>query len=360
MNASRFPVILLLVGICLASGCSNTAPSTDADIIVVGAGIAGLAAALDAGSAGADVLVLEANSVGGGHAVKAGGFALVGTPLQEKRGHTDTPDIAYADLMAWGEDANAEWVRYYVDHSAAEIHDWLTGIGVKFNVLINTPEDTVPRFHFAGGRAVKVVVPMMQQALQMPNIRFLWNTRATKLIIEAGLLVGVSTENQRTGAVADFRTAAIVLATGGFQSELSMVRKNWRKDRPFPDRLLVGSGKFATGDGYRLAEAASAAFFHMDHQVTFINGLPNPRSPGGTRALVVQNPAAIWVNAAGRRFVNEAANSKLVEAELFRQDPATHWLIFDDTGKRGFNIRDAPDRRKGRFPVWFTPTVAGW
>jgi succinate dehydrogenase/fumarate reductase flavoprotein subunit len=57
---------------------------------------------------------------------------------------------------------------------------------------------------------------------------------------------------------------------------------------------------------------------------------------------VVQNPAAIWVNAAGRRFVNEAANSKLVEAELFRQDPATHWLIFDDTGKRGFSIRDAP------------------
>ena len=73
--------------------------------------------------------------------------------------------LSFADLMAWGEDADPEWVRQYVELSDRDIHDWLTGMGVKFNILIDTPESAVPRFHFAGGRAVKVVVPMMRQAL---------------------------------------------------------------------------------------------------------------------------------------------------------------------------------------------------
>ena len=80
----------------------------------------------------------------------------------------------------------------------------------------------------------------------------------------------------------------------------------------------------------------------MDHQVTFINGLPDPRTTDGSRALVTQNPAAIWVNADGRRFVNEAASSKDVEAAVFEQDSATHWLVFDERGKKSFGIRDAP------------------
>ncbi len=332
--------MLVLAGLMIS--CSGPRPQNDADIIVVGAGIAGLAAALDAGRAGADVLVLDANSVGGGHAVKAGGFALVGTELQAKRGHTDAPEIAFADLMAWGEDADPEWVRQYVELSDRDIHDWLTGMGVKFNILIGTPESQVPRFHFAGGRAVKAVVPMMQNALRMPNIKFLWNTRATGLLVDNQRVAGVVSENLRSGASTEFRAAAVILATGGFQSEMAMVRDNWRNDRPFPDRLLIGSGQFASGDGYRLAEQAGAAFVRMDHQVTFINGLPDPRTTDGSRALVTQNPAAIWVNADGRRFVNEAASSKVVEAAVFEQDSATHWLVFDERGKKSFGIRDAP------------------
>ena len=332
--------MLVLAGLMIS--CSGPRPQNDADIIVVGAGIAGLAAALDAGRAGADVLVLDTNSVGGGHAVKAGGFALVGTELQTKRGHTDTPAIAFADLMAWGEDADPEWVRQYVELSDRDIHDWLTGMGVKFNILIGTPESQVPRFHFAGGRAVKAVVPMMQNALRMPNIKFLWNTRATGLLLDNQRVAGVVSENLRSGASTEFRAAAVILATGGFQSEMAMVRDNWRNDRPYPGRLLIGSGQFASGDGYRLAEQAGAAFVRMDHQVTFINGLPDPRTTDGSRALVTQNPAAIWVNADGRRFVNEAASSKDVEAAVFEQDSATHWLVFDERGKKSFGIRDAP------------------
>ena len=105
--------VLAGVACCLAVAAC-TRPLPDADVIIVGAGIAGLSAALEAGANGRSVLVIDANSVGGGHAVKAGGFALVGTPLQEKKGYRDSPEIAERDLLAWGEDADRGWVHRYV------------------------------------------------------------------------------------------------------------------------------------------------------------------------------------------------------------------------------------------------------
>ena len=146
------PMRTLLAGVacCLAiAGC--TRPLPDADVIIVGSGIAGLSAALEAGAAGRSVLVIDANSVGGGHAVKAGGFALVGTPLQERKGYRDSPEIAERDLLAWGEDADPEWVRRYVRASRTEVHDWLTAFGVRWGFILDTPEHSVPRFHFANG-----------------------------------------------------------------------------------------------------------------------------------------------------------------------------------------------------------------
>lgn len=150
----RHVPISLIVGFvaCIALG-SCTRPAPDADVIVIGGGIAGLSAALEAAAAGRTVLVIDANSVGGGHAVKAGGFALVGTPLQEKKGYRDSPEIAARDLLAWGEDADPDWVRRYVTASRADVHDWLAGFGVRWGFILDTPEHSVPRFHFATGAA---------------------------------------------------------------------------------------------------------------------------------------------------------------------------------------------------------------
>ena len=78
----------------------------DAEAIVVGAGIAGLSAAVEMGRDGVDVLVLDMNSVIGGHAVMAGGFAIVDTPIQERNGFTDSPELAYADWVIRGDEPN--------------------------------------------------------------------------------------------------------------------------------------------------------------------------------------------------------------------------------------------------------------
>jgi predicted oxidoreductase len=72
------------------------------------------------------------NSVAGGHAVLAGGVALVATPLQEKNGAKDSPDAAYKNWMQWTVDADPQWTRFYVEHSRAMIYDWVTAMGVEF------------------------------------------------------------------------------------------------------------------------------------------------------------------------------------------------------------------------------------
>jgi flavocytochrome c len=328
-----------LAFIVLSGSC--TRPLPDADVIVIGSGIAGLSAALEAGAAGRSVLVIDANSVGGGHAVKAGGFALVGTPLQEAKGYRDNPEIAARDLLAWGEDADAEWVRRYVEDSRTEVHDWLTRMGVRWGFILETPEHSVPRFHFANGPALNVVVPMMRAAFARPNLEFRWNTEAKSLIRQNGAVRGARVRDLRTGLEGELLAPAVILATGGWQSDLAFVRREWRTTVPAPQRLYAGAGHFARGSGLRLGQDAGAGTTRMDRQVTFATGLPDPRDPTGTRALQTQNPSAIWVNASGRRFMSETAPSKTADETILKLTPATHWLIFDADGLRTLRIRDA-------------------
>jgi len=327
----------------LISACTSDPTPIDADVIVIGGGIAGLSAALEASSNGADVLIIETASVPGGHAVKAGGFALVGTPLQERKGFSDTPDIAYDDLMAWGEDPDPDWVRLFVDNARSEIHDWLTGFGVKFTILLDTPENTVPRFHFAGGAAINVIVPMLREAVNRDNLNFVMNAKAENLVTTEAGTFSVRIRNTRTGAHRDYVAPAVVIATGGFQSNLGLVRDNFRTagsgHSAAPKRLLIGSGRYATGDGIRLGQAAGAQLRRMDHQVTFVNGLPDPRD--AQRGLHVENPAAIRVDTDGRRFVDESAPTKIIEAAVMSLDRRMHWLVFDDQGRKKLRIRGA-------------------
>jgi hypothetical protein len=89
------------------------------------------------------------------------------------------------------------------------------------------------------------------------------------------------------------------------------------------------------------AEPLGAAFNRLDRQVIFVNGLPDPRDGNSDRGLLVQNPAAIWVDATGRRFTNEAAPSKVTDRAVLSLSPATHWLIFDAAGEKRLTIRGA-------------------
>ncbi|MDA1165565.1 MAG: FAD-dependent oxidoreductase, partial [Planctomycetota bacterium] len=106
---------------------NDTTPDSPPNVIIVGAGISGLSAALELGSGGASVTVVDMSSVFGGHAVMSqGGVSVVDTPVQRETGWQDSVELAERDFIEWGEDADPEWVKYYVQNSRRDIYEWLT------------------------------------------------------------------------------------------------------------------------------------------------------------------------------------------------------------------------------------------
>jgi predicted oxidoreductase len=123
------------------------------DVAIVGAGISGLSAALEAARAGARVVVIDQNTVGGGHAILSNGaVCIVDTPLQTSQKITDGPTLAEKDFLARGEDAHAVWVARYVRESRSQLYDWFTDMGVRFDFLVKPPGNSVPRLHLAKGK----------------------------------------------------------------------------------------------------------------------------------------------------------------------------------------------------------------
>lgn len=328
--------------VCLTAACAPSSEETaerDADVVVVGAGISGLSAALEAARGGASVLVVDMWSIFGGHAVMShGGLCIVGTPVQEAQGVGDTPELAEQDFLTWGEDADAGWVRYYTQNSREQIYDWVTEMGVTFSGVLRIPGNSVARFHEPVGRGLGLVSPIYRQAVLHPNIRFEWNFRVDGLLTEGGRVAGVEGAFMRSGERKQFRGELVVLATGGFQSNLDVVREFWPAAVRFPEKMLAGSGVNSVGSGLTIAEGAGAALRNLDHQWNYATGLPDPRYPGGYRGLNASNTASIWVNAAGRRFVNELGSTKEKFPALLAQEPARYWAIFDEKSKRRFAI----------------------
>lgn len=338
------PRISLMAGLTLVlTACGQQEPELRfaADAIVVGAGLAGLSAAVEMGRGGVDVLVVEMNSMAGGHAVMAGGVAIVGTPVQENAGFLDSPDLAYEDWMEWTEDGDPKWTRFYVENSREMIYDWATELGVEFVRAAPAHANSVPRFHFTAGRAVHLVLPIYRTALSLPSVSFQWNKRAERLIVENGRIAGVVVRDLRTDEVITLRAPNVVLATGGFESDLERVLANWTPGLPAPQRLLIGSAVSATGSGHDMAVAAGAALTKMNRHYIYVNGLVSPRDPEGIRALTAGNDSSIWVNVQGERFTNEAGFDKDILVDLLNQDGSTYWAIFDENTRDDFGSRGA-------------------
>jgi uncharacterized protein len=303
------------------------------DVLVVGAGIGGLSAAYEAGFGGANVAVAEMSSVFGGNAaLSEGGLCIVDTPLQRAQGIEDSPDLAELDMLAWGEDADPAWVGAYVRDSRREIWDWLTGLGVRFHVLRQQAGNHAFRFHENPERGLGLVRPIARACLANQRIRFFWNTRIDGLRQRSGAVVGATGINLRTGARIHFEAGAVVLATGGFQGNETLARRNWPEGLPQPGRLLLGATPNSSGAGLLMGMEAGGSTHRLDHQWHYPFGVPDPRLPGENRAVSVRNLNALWINQQGERFVNEWMASRYTVEAVKRQKPASYWLVFDAPG----------------------------
>lgn len=370
-------IFLLSLAVCgtdpnlLGAQARDSAASPPADLVIVGTGISGLAAALDAGRAGADVTVIDMWSVFGGHAVMSGGLVcLVDTPYQRERHIADSPELAIRDFLTHGQDANPQWVSLYAHDSKREVYDWLEALGVGWSQhFLLIPGNSVQRQHWAKGRGVGLVSPIYRECLRWTNIHFVWNTKVTSLLIEDGQVRGVRGVGLRDGSTNEFRATSVVLATGGFESNLELVRQHWPSALPGLEggaKVLLGSGINSQGSGFDVATAGGAALTNLDHQLFYASGLVDPRDPSGKRGLNSFNAESIWVNLEGRRFVNEFAGripdlSGLVPV-VMRQPQGVYWSVFDAKGRAAFFVSGSgwDDTNRVQREIFANPKMAAW
>ncbi len=331
------PLGMLLLGL-------SCAWAQEPDVIVVGAGAGGLATALEAARGGARVTVVDMASVFGGHAVMSeGGLSFAGSPLQKSLGISDTPDLMFREILQFGRDANEQWVRLYADRSLPDVHDWLVSMGLEFTGVLKLAGSSVPRFHVNLKRGFGVVEPLYRECLRSGGIEFVWNTRVTKLQVDGGRVIGVAGMNDRTGAAFSRRSPVVVLATGGFQSNLELVRKHWPRDAALPQRILVGAGVNAVGSGLDLATGAGGVTDRLDHQWNYPRGIVDPRKKGSGRGIHVDYAERFMrINSRGDRVLIKDLS------DMLAQPGGRLWLLFDSDGRAAFQASgtDWADRGK--------------
>ncbi|THC47401.1 FAD-binding dehydrogenase [Streptomyces sp. A1499] len=313
----------------------------DADVIVVGAGLAGLVAAHELTSRGRRVALVEqenAANLGGQAFWSFGGLFLVDSPEQRRLGVKDSVELAWNDWQGSArfdrtddEDAWAvRWARAYVEFAAGEKRSWLAGHGVTFlptvgwaergDLTANGHGNSVPRFHIAWGTGTGVVEPFVayaQQAARDGLLTFHHRHRVDELVVESGtprgvrgaLLAnddsarGVASSRELVGAF-ELTAQAVIVTSGGIGANHDLVRHYWpeRLGTP-PARMVTGVPAYVDGRMLDISAAAGARLVNRDRMWHYTEGLHNwdPIWPGhGIRVL--PGPSSLWFDALGRRL----------------------------------------------------------
>jgi flavocytochrome c len=319
-----------------------------ADLVIVGAGAAGATAALEADAAGASFVALDQLPEFGGTAITSGGgCCIAGSALQRARGIDDSPELALRDILKTGQgEADPDWARFYTDHSAPDLYDWLVGYGVEYFDLKHQEGNTVPRWHQPRG-AGRGIMTKLWEAMEAKGLTGCWHFSMTAedLIVEDGRVLGVRARDAE-GRAHEFRGKAILMATGGFMGNLDMVLEYGPQLRPV-ERLLIGGGVGAQGTGHRIVERYGGVLAHMDNLWCYIYATPDYKDTSGRRGLVMRGVEdSIWVTREGRRFHDERrSGAGSATPALLQQPQPTCWCILDREMVAKIEIADPYYRR---------------
>ena len=303
----------------------------DTDVAIIGGGGAGVAAAIEAGDAGAKVVLLEqADALGGTAAISGGGCLIVGTPLQESHGIHDTPDLAFEDWVKWGQGAADEvWARYYIEHSLHDLYFWAEKYGAKWIDMKFQEGNRVFRWHRPANNGLGLMTALIDGMKAKGATQVLSSTAAEKLLTQDNRVCGVRAKTGKSGQTTDILAKTVIVATGGFNSNLDMVLEARPEFKAF--KVMEGSGRGATGSGHKLIRELGGYFTHMEHIWFYVYATPDYRDPAGRRGLVFRlTPGYVWVNQQGRRFHDESrTGGASATPALLAQNPPHAWAILD-------------------------------
>ena len=347
--------------------------TVDADVVVVGAGGAGMTAAITAAAEGKTVVILESQSMVGGNSVRAtGGMNAGKTVYQDENEFGESAGVEktlktaaekYADnetITALAKTVSEQWAAYqanptgYFDSvelmeldtmiggkgindpelvetlcaNSADAIDWLDEHGITLHNVSSFGGASVKRIHRpvnAEGKTVSVgsyMIPLLQENCEKAGVKMMLDTTATEILTDAnGAAVGVKATGA-SGETVTVNAKAVILASGGFGANLDMVVKY----KPELKGFMTTNAPGIQGQGIEMAEAIGAATVDMD-QIQI-----HPTVEANTAALITEGlrgDGAILINEEGQRFIDEVGTRDVVSAAEIAQTGSYSWLVVD-------------------------------
>ena len=347
--------------------------TVEADVVVVGAGGAGMTAAITAAAEGKSVVILESQSMVGGNSVRAtGGMNAGKTVYQDENEFGESAGVEktlktaaekYADnetITALAKTVSEQWAAYqanptgYFDSvelmeldtmiggkgindpalvetlcaNSADAIDWLDEHGITLHNVSSFGGASVKRIHRpvnAEGKTVSVgsyMIPLLQENCEKAGVKMMLDTTATEILTDAnGAAVGVKATGA-SGETVTVNAKAVVLASGGFGANLDMVVKY----KPELKGFMTTNAPGIQGQGIEMAQAIGAATVDMD-QIQI-----HPTVEANTAALITEGlrgDGAVLINAEGKRFIDEVGTRDVVSAAEIAQTGSYSWLVVD-------------------------------
>ncbi len=297
-----------------------------ADIVIIGAGGAGMSAAVQAMQDGAkNVVILEKMAITGGNTVRAtGGLNAAETQYQKAEGIEDTVELFIEDTMKGGKQLNDPELVKVMAENSNEAVDWVNEIGGDLSVVGQFGGASVKRIHRPSDTSA--VGPMLVKALNAKleelKVPVFLDTKAEHILLDAnGNVSGVEAVD-KDGKTFTIQTKAVILATGGFGANTEMVVGY----KPDLTGFATTNHAGASGDGIKMALEVGAGLTDIEQIQTHPTVNPNT-STMYTEA--VRGNGAILVNKEGKRFVNELETRDVVSAAILSQTDAQAYMIFD-------------------------------
>lgn len=298
----------------------------DYDVIVVGGGGAGMAAAIHAADAHARVALIEADTrLGGSTAMSGGVYYAAGTSVQRERGiEDDSADAMFEYYMTLNQyRVDASLARTLCD-KAADGLEWLIELGVQFTAagLYSSGVESVPRGHPATGMGA-AIGDTLDREVSKRNIDVVLNTRLNDLLTEeeSGRVIGVKIGQDEITA------SAVVIATGGFGANPQFLKKYYPEAANQGDKAWYIGNTNCVGDGLVMGEKVGADI--VGHNRGLLLTTPNFK-----KELEVYVPGwLVYVNREGRRFVNEMAEYAVMSGVIQAQTGGSCFAIFDDQAR---------------------------
>ena len=370
--------------------------TVDADVVVVGAGGAGMTAAITAAAEGKTVVILESQSMVGGNSVRAtGGMNAGKTVYQDENEFGESAGVEktlktaaekYADnetITALAKTVSEQWAAYqanptgYFDsvelmeldtmiggkgindpelvetlcENSADAIDWLDEHGITLHNVSSFGGASVKRIHRpvnAEGKTVSVgsyMIPLLQENCEKAGVKMMLDTTATEILTDAnGAAVGVKATGA-SGETVTVNAKAVILASGGFGANLDMVVKY----KPELKGFMTTNAPGIQGQGIEMAEAIGAATVDMD-QIQI-----HPTVEANTAALITEGlrgDGAILINEEGQRFIDEVGTRDVVSAAEIAQTGSYSWLVVDQA------MADASSVIQGYIKKGYTVTGA--